>query len=225
MKILLVEDERELADALVAILKHHHYQVDAVYDGEEALAYLEVEGYDGVILDVMLPKVDGIEVLKSVRSAGNAVPILLLTAKSEVDDKVLGLDCGADDYLTKPFASKELLARLRAVTRRQGDVADNVLSFGNIKLHRTTFEIETTAGRQRLSGKEFQMLELMMLNPKQLIATERFMEKVWGYESEAEINVVWVNLSNLRKKLASLKANVQIKATRHLGYTLEAKDD
>lgn len=223
MRLLLAEDEKELSNALVAILKHNNYSVDAVYDGEEALEFLKVENYDGAILDIMMPKVDGITVLKTLRKIGNNIPILMLTAKSEIDDKVLGLDCGADDYLTKPFATKELLARIRSMTRRQTEVTDSILTFANITLDRAAFELKSSQGSFRLANKEFQMLEMLMTNPNHLISTERFMEKVWGYDSEAEINVVWVYISYLRKKLAAIGAAVQIKAARNMGYSLEEK--
>ena len=221
MRLLLAEDEKELSDALVTILKHNNYSVDAVYNGADALCYLEAKNYDGVILDIMMPKVDGISVLKSLRKKGNNIPVLMLTAKSQIDDKVYGLDCGADDYLTKPFSTKELLARIRAMTRRQTEITNSILSFGNITLNRSTFELSTPMANFRLGNKEFQMLEMLMVNPNQLISTEKFMEKIWGYDSEAEINVVWVYISYIRKKLGLLKANVQIKATRNLGYSLE----
>lgn len=223
MRLLLAEDEKELSNALVAILKHNNYSVDAVYNGSDALDYLETENYDGVILDIMMPQVDGITVLKTIRERGNNIPVLMLTAKSEVDDKVLGLDCGADDYLTKPFATKELLARIRAMTRRQADMTNSVLSFGNITLDRTTYELKSSKGCFRLANKEFQMLEMLLINPSYPVATEKFMEKIWGYDSEAEINVVWVYISYLRKKLAAIDANVNIKANRNMGYSLEEK--
>lgn len=221
MRLLLAEDERTLSDALVAILTHSNYSVDAVYDGQEALDYLENGEYDGAILDIMMPKVDGVTVLKTIRAAGNAVPVLLLTAKSEIDNRVDGLDAGADDYLTKPFASKELLARIRAMTRRQPALQDTDLHFGNIVLARTDSTLSGPAGSVRLANKEYQLLEMLMINPGQTVSTERFLEKIWGYDSDAEINVVWVNLSSLRKKLASVGANVQIRANRGLGYCLE----
>lgn len=223
MRLLLAEDEKELSDALVAILKHNNYSVDAVYDGEEALDYLQGQEYDGAILDIMMPKMDGITVLKKVREAGNTVPILMLTAKSGIDDKVLGLDSGADDYLGKPFAMKELLARIRAMTRRKTEVAHTVLKMGNLTLDRNTYELQVAGDSVRLANKEYQMMEMLMANPGQIISTERFMEKVWGYDSETEISVVWVNISNLRKRLASLSADVEIKATRNQGYSLEQK--
>lgn len=221
MRLLLAEDEKELSRALVAILKHNNYSVDAVFNGQDALDYLSAENYDGAVLDIMMPVMDGITVLKKVRESGNKIPILMLTAKTELDDRVLGLDSGADDYLTKPFATKELLARIRAITRRQADVTDTVLTCGNLTLNRTTFELSSPAGSLRLANKEFQMMEMLMANFGVLISTERFMEKIWGYDSESEINVVWVYISYLRKKLASLGSSVLIKATRNMGYTLE----
>lgn len=223
MRLLLAEDEKELSDALVAILKHNNYSVDAVYDGEEALAYLEGQEYDGAILDIMMPKLDGISVLKKVREQGNKVPILMLTAKSGIDDKVLGLDSGADDYLSKPFAMKELLARIRVMTRRNTQVSDARLAIGNLLLDRNTFELVVGEQSARLANKEYQMMEMLMANPGQVISAERFMEKVWGLDSDTEMSVVWVNISNLRKKLATLGADVEIKATRNIGYSIEGK--
>lgn len=223
MRLLLAEDEKELSNALVTILRHNNYSVDAVYNGQDALDYLEAENYDAVILDIMMPKVDGITVLKTIRKKGNYIPVLMLTAKSEIDDRVVGLDSGADDYLTKPFATKELLARLRAITRRQSELTDNVLTFGNIRLNRTNFELSGENDCFRLANKEFQMMEMLMANPRILISSERFFEKIWGYDSEAEINVVWVYISYLRKKLSAIGADVIIKATRNSGYSLEEK--
>ena len=224
MRLLLAEDERELSNALVAILKHNHYSVDAVYNGREALEYLTSQNYDGVILDIMMPETDGITVLKTIRGRGSTVPVIMLTAKSEIDDRVLGLDSGANDYLTKPFDSKELLARIRAMTRGAG-AGDSCLSFGGLTLNRATYELTSPSGCFRLANKEFQMMELLLSNPRHVISTERFMEKVWGYDSEAEINVVWVYISYLRKKLAALNSGVQISASRNVGYSLEERHD
>ena len=221
MRILFAEDERALSKALTTILERNNYSVDAVFDGQAALEYLEADNYDCVILDIMMPKVDGITVLKEIRKKGNLIPVIMLTAKSEVDDKVLGLDAGANDYLTKPFHSKELLARIRAITRTQISQADSQLQFGNVTLDRSTFEVATPTGGFQLANKEFQMLELLMSNPHHLISSERFLEKIWGYDSEAEVNVVWVYISYLRKKLSVMHANIQIKATRNAGYSLE----
>lgn len=221
MRLLLAEDEKSLSKAIITILQKNNYSADAVYDGEEALNYLSSGNYDGVILDIMMPKLDGISVLKKLREQGNTVPVLMLTAKSEVDDKVLGLDSGANDYLTKPFNTKELLARIRVMTRNQSDQMDSKMKFGNIVLDRSTFELSSFSGNFRLANKEFQMMEMLMTNPHCLISTERFLEKIWGYDSEVEINVVWVYISYLRKKLSALHANIQIKAQRNAGYSLE----
>lgn len=220
MRILLAEDERSLSRALVAIFQKNNYSVDAVYNGEDALLYLQSGNYDAAVLDIMMPKMDGITVLKKIRAAGSQLPVLMLTAKTEVDDKVLGLDSGANDYLGKPFDTKELLARIRSITRSQS-VADTKLRMGNITLDRATFELSSPTGSFRLANKEFQMMEFLMSNPRHVISAERFMEKIWGYDTEAELNVVWVYISYLRKKLAALGADIQIKATRNAGYSLE----
>lgn len=183
MRILLAEDEMALSKALVTILERNNYSVDPVYDGQAALAYAESGNYDGMVLDIMMPKMDGITVLTKLRNQGNRVPILLLTARSEIDDKVQGLDAGANDYLTKPFHVQELLARIRAMTRLQHAQTNTRLQVGNVTLDRATFELSTPTGSFRLANKEFQMLELLMSNPRSLISTERFMEKIWGYDS------------------------------------------
>lgn len=223
MRLLLAEDEKALSKALTAILERNNYTVDAVYDGRSALDYLEAGNYDGAVLDIMMPEVDGLTVLKKIRDRGNLVPVLLLTARAEVDDKVAGLDAGANDYLAKPFHSKELLARIRAMTRTQTAQASSRLTLGNVTLDRAAFELSTSSGSFRLANKEFQMLEMMMCNPRQIISAERFMEKIWGYDSETEISVVWVYISYLRKKLSALHADIQIKATRNVGYSLEER--
>lgn len=225
MRLLLAEDEKELSHALVTVLLHNNYSVDAVYNGQDALDYINMGNYDGAILDIMMPKMDGITVLKKVRASGNQLPILMLTAKAEIDDRVLGLDCGADDYLTKPFSMKELLARIRAMTRRQTTASDTTLSFGNITLDRSTYMLSSKTESLRLASKEFQMLEMLLANPGQVISTEQFMDKIWGYDSDAEQNVVWVYISYLRKKLTVLQADIGIKAVRGLGYTLEELHD
>ncbi len=187
MRLLLAEDEKALSKALTAILERNNYAVDAVYDGQAALEYLEADNYDGVILDIMMPKVDGITVLKEIRKKGNLIPVLLLTAKSEVDDKVEGLDAGANDYLAKPFHSKELLARIRAMTRIRTGQSSSTLQLGNVVLNRATFELSTPKGSFRLANKEFQMMELLMSNPDTLISSERFMEKIWGYDAKQRL--------------------------------------
>ena len=224
MRLLLAEDERDLADALEAMLKHNNYSVDVVNNGQDALDYLMLDDYDGAILDVMMPQMDGVTVVKKLRENKKNTPVLLLTAKSEIEDKVYGLDSGADDYLTKPFVTRELLARVRSMTRRQATFTSNVLELGNVSLSKYTFELSTEKDKVRLSNKEYQMMEMLMRNPGNVIQTEQFLERIWGYDSDSEINVVWVNISYLRKKLKALDANVQIKATRNVGYTLEMLD-
>ncbi len=226
MRLLVAEDEESLSRALCVILEKSGYSVDAVYDGVEALEYLEAGGnYDGVILDIMMPRMDGLTVLKKLRAAGNSIPVLFLTAKSEIDDKVEGLDLGANDYLTKPFAAKELLARIRVMTRgTSAAAADSTLRCGNIVLNRATNELSSPTGSYVLSNKEFQVIEMLMANPRNIIPTEHFIEKIWGYDTDVETNVVWVYLSYLRKKLTALQANVQIRASRNAGYSLEVKE-
>lgn len=221
MRILLAEDELSLSRAVVALLERSNFSVDAVHDGEEALQYLEARNYDAMILDLMMPKVDGMTVLRRLREQGSTLPVLILSARSEIGDKVLGLDSGANDYLTKPFSTRELMARIRAITRTQSGQAVSRLSFGNITLDQTNFELSSPTGSYRLANKEYQMMELLLRNPHQLISTERFLERIWGYDSDVELNVVWVYISYLRKKLAALNANIQIKVARNAGYSLE----
>ena len=221
MRLLLAEDEKDLSKALCAVLKHNNYSVDPVFNGQDALDYGLCENYDAIILDIMMPKKNGLEVLSELRKQGVDTPVIILTAKSETEDKILGLDTGADDYLTKPFSMGELLARIRALTRRKADFTPNLLTSGNLSLNRESFELSVDEESIRLGNKEFQMMEMLMSNPGRLISTEQFMERIWGYETEAEINVVWVYISYLRKKLSSLKANLEIKAVRGVGYTLE----
>lgn len=222
MRLLLAEDERALSRVLVTIFEKNGYSADPVYNGQDALDYLRSGDYDGAVLDIMMPGLDGISVLRRLRSEGNEVPVLMLTAKAEVDDRVLGLDSGANDYLTKPFDTKELLARVRAMTRTQPS-ADTKLRLGSVTLDRSTFELASPAGSFRLANKEYQMMEMFMSNPRRVIPTERFLEKIWGFDSEAGVNVVWVYISYLRKKLAALKADVEIRASRNAGYSLEEK--
>lgn len=221
MRLLFAEDEKSLSRAITAILKNNHYEVDAVYDGEEALAYLECGTYDGAILDIMMQKKNGLTVLKEIRRQGINTPVLMLTAKAEIDDRVLGLDSGANDYLTKPFAAPELLARIRAMTRTQMTQNTSSLSFGNLSLNQTSFELSSPSGSYQLTNKEFQLLELLMANPGQVISSDRLFEKIWGYESDADPSVIWVYISYLRKKLTALNASVRIRAIRNAGYRLE----
>ncbi len=220
MRILIAEDEKPLAKVLVKIFEKNNYSADAVYNGEDALAYIEAGNYDVVVLDVMMPVMDGITALKKLRASGNTIPVLMLTAKAELDDRVLGLDSGANYYLPKPFETKELLAALRAITRTQSEF-DNRLGFGNITLDRSTFTLSTPSGSFRLANKEFQMLELLMSPPRHIISAEHFMEKIWGFDTESDISVVWVYVSYIRKKLSALNATVTIKSSRNIGYSLE----
>lgn len=224
MRLLLAEDERALSEALVKIFEYNYYSVDAVFDGITALEYLETGNYDGVVLDIMMPGKNGIEVLKTMRARGDGTPVILLTARSEIDDKVNGLDAGANDYLTKPFATKELLARIRAMTRKD-TVTDTVKHMGNISLDTVLFEMKNAENSIKLTNKEFQLFELLLDNRDRYLTTEYMMERVWGYDSESEINVVWAHVSFLRRKLKTLDANIEITVSRGLGYRLEEKDD
>jgi len=221
MRLLLAEDEKSLSSALVAMLEKNHYLVDAVYDGAAALEQLAAKVYDGAILDVMMPKADGITVLKTLRKNGNMIPVIILTARSDVADKVNGLDSGANDYLAKPFDSRELLARIRAMIRVQNPPSEEVLQVGNIQLNPEVYELSSETSSFRLAGKEFQMMEILMTNPDSLIETEYFMDKVWGNGCEEENQVVWVYISFLRKKLKALHANIQITDKNKKAYRLE----
>ena len=223
MRLLYAEDEKSLARAVSTILRKNNYSVDVVYDGQAALDYLATENYDGAILDVMMPKADGFEVLRQMRARGDSTPVLLLTARGEIDDRVAGLDSGANDYLTKPFDMKELLARIRAMTRLLSVQPDKTISFGAVTLDCASYDLTGPGGSTKLAGKEFQMMEMLMRNPRKLVSTEAFMDRIWGYDSEAELNIVWVYISTLRKKLKGIDADIEIKAQRGLGYYLEAK--
>ncbi len=225
MRLLLCEDEVSLCKALKIILGKNNHSIDCVYNGKEAVEYLRADNYDAVIMDVMMPVMDGITALKKIRAGGSRIPVLMLTAKAEIDDKVLGLDSGADYYLTKPFDTKELLAALRAITRTAAQTPDTKIAYGNITLDRATFELYSQHGSFHLANKEFQMMEMLLANPHNIIYTERFMERIWGFDSDTEINVVWVYVSYLRKKLSALGADVTIKASRNIGYSLEKTND
>lgn len=224
MRILIVEDEKSLSRVLVKIFEKNYYSVDAVYNGQEALDYIATGNYDIVLMDVMMPVMDGITALKKIRADGNQIPVLLLTAKSEADDKVMGLDSGANYYITKPFDTKELLAAVRAITRKE-EQTDNRLHFGNITLNTSTYELASDTDSVKLTNKEFQMMEIFMSNPKILVSADTLMERIWGYDSDSEINVVWAYISYLRKKLKNLNANFTIKSSRNSGYSLELTDD
>ncbi len=220
MKLLYAEDEKSLSEAVVDILEYNKFSVDAVYDGMDALDYARSGHYDGIILDVMMPKLSGLEVLERLRAAGSKTPILLLTAKSEIEDRIAGLDLGADDYLPKPFAMGELLARIRAMLRRRAEFTPDVLSLGNLSLDRQSYTLSVGDNRMILPKLEFQLMELFLLNRGIYLSTEDILVKVWGYDTDTEIGVVWVYISYLRKKLTALGANVAIQAKRNIGYTL-----
>lgn len=222
MKLLIVEDEIQLADALTEILRRNMYTVDTVYDGIDGLDNALTGIYDGIILDIMLPRMNGIEILRNIRNEKIQTPVLLLTARSEVEDKINGLDCGADDYLTKPFVTGELLARVRAMTRRKGEIInDNKLEYNGLILNKSTCAIMYGGNDVKLSLKEYNIMEMLISNPHHILPKERIIEKIWGYESDVEYNNIEVYISFLRKKIAVLSAPVQIKTARGIGYSLE----
>lgn len=226
MRILLVEDELHLAEALTQILKKNNYAVDAVHDGEAGLDYALSDIYDLILLDIMLPKMDGITVLQKVRKEGITTPILLLTAKGEISDKVRGLDSGADDYLPKPFATEELLARIRAMSRRKGEIiVDGTLKFGDIELNTTHLKLSKAAKEVKITLRESELLEFLILRKSLISSKELILEKLWGFDSEAEHNHVEVYISFLRKKLTYLQSNVVINTVRGAGYTLEVNSN
>lgn len=221
MRILIIEDEKALSNVLKEILKKNNYMADVVYDGADGLDYALSGSYDVILLDIMLPKMNGLEMLREIRSQGNSTPVLLLTAKSEIEDKVRGLDCGADDYITKPFSTDELLARIRSMSRRK-DVFINVdLTFGDITIDKNSLSISTKKDEIKASLKEFRILEMLITNHGQIISKEQFVEKIWGYDFEGEYNSVEVYISFVRKKLAAIGSKVKIKAHRGVGYSLE----
>ena len=223
MRILFAEDDRDLNTAVKTLLTRSGYQVDAVFDGEEAFDYATAEAYDGMILDWMMPGMDGVEAIRKMRAAGIRVPCLLLTARDAIEDRVTGLDAGADDYLPKPFNAQELLARVRAMLRRRESYVPDVIEFGDLSLDKGAGELRRGEKTVRLTGKTFQLMALLMENPRILFSVQQLMDKVWGWDAEAEINVVWVNISSLRKKLAELGTEVEIRVHRGMGYSLEKK--
>lgn len=220
MKLLLAEDEVDMSEALVDILTYHKYTVDAVFDGEEALDYATIDEYDGIILDIMMPKMSGLEVLQKLRSRGDRTPVLLLTAKAEVEDRIAGLDMGADDYLPKPFAMGELLARIRAMLRRKEEFTPEIVKCGDLSLNMHTYELSGNGQSFVLPKLEYQLMEVFMLNQGIYMSTESLLEKVWGFDTDAEVGTVWVYISYLRKRLQALKVHVEIQAKRGIGYRL-----
>ena len=222
MKLLLVEDEKQLSEALQQILIKNKYTVDAVYNGDEGLDYALTDVYDVIILDIMLPKLNGIEILKMIRKRKISTPVILLTAKGSIEDRILGLDSGADDYLPKPFSPDELLARLRALTRRNGDfINENILEFSDIKLNLSTYDMEVNDNSITLTQKEFEILKYFMQRPKLVVSKDDLITKLWGFDSDIEHNNIEVYISFLRKKLAYVESNVKITTIRRVGYRLE----
>lgn len=221
MKLLFAEDDRDLSRAVTALLKHAGYTVDAVMNGNDAMDYAAGGDYDGIILDWMMPGMDGIQVLKALRERGVSTPCLMLTARDAVQDRVTGLDAGADDYLPKPFATSELLARVRAMLRRRADFAPDVARFGDIELDQASMELRCGGKSVRLTNKAFQLIQLLMARPGSIHSVDAIMERIWGWDSESDSSVVWVHISQLRKRLSELGSRVEIRATRGAGYSLE----
>lgn len=221
MRILIAEDEVTIARALKVMLERNKYAVDVVHNGKDALDYIQAASYDALVLDIMMPGMDGLTVLREARALGITTPALFLTAKAEVEDRVTGLDAGADDYLPKPFDASEFLARVRALTRRSGAYTPSRLTLGNTSLDCGTYQMLTPYGETRLNNKEFQLMELFLRHPRQVFSSEHLMEKVWGLDAEAEMDVVWTYIGFLRKKLKTLQADIEIKTIRGAGYALE----
>lgn len=224
MRILIAEDDPKLLKSLIYIFKDNNFSVDGVSDGNDAFDYAMTDEYDGLVLDIMMPGMNGIDVLKKLRAKGVNTPVLFLSARTEVEQRVEGLDAGADDYLPKPFSTAELLARVRAMLRRKSTYTPDLLEFNSVQLNRATYEIFYDGKKQLLSGKEFQMLELLMLNPKIFLTTEKFMTRIWGWDGAADTSVVWVHISNLRKKIDLIGAPLSIRFIRNAGYILEEKE-
>lgn len=225
MRLLLAEDDPKLLKSLTHIFEANRFVTDGVSNGEDALSYALSREYDGIVLDIMMPGLDGIKVLKRLRREGVLSPVLFLTARSEVSQRVEGLDAGADDYLPKPFSTSELLARVRAMLRRKCSYLPDLLSYGGVVLNRSTYEIEYDGAIQALRGKEFQIAEMFMQQPHRIITTEQFITHIWGWDTNVDTSVVWVHISNLRKKLDALKAPLRIRFIRNAGYLLEDRTD
>lgn len=225
MRLLIAEDELDLAEALSVLFEKNQFSVDVVNDGLSAYDYASGGDYDAVILDVMMPGLNGLEVLRRLREEGVKTPVMMLTARGEKDDRITGFDAGADDYLPKPFEPDELISRVRAMLRRREDYRPTVLTFGNVTLNTATGVLSHEKDSVRLSGREFQLMELFLGSPGLVLSADQIMERIWGWDADAEINVVWVHISNLRKTLRSIGANVTIRASRGLGYILEEDHD
>ena len=224
MKLLFAEDDPDVSRSVTALLTRSHYSVDPVYNGNDALTYLTDGDYDACIMDIMMPGMNGDEVVRKARAAGSQVPVIMLTAMGEVEDRINGLDAGADDYLAKPFDGGELLARIRAILRRHESYYPDVVTYGDLTLNRSTFALSCHGKSVSLSNKSFQMMEMLMLSPGRIISVDEFMQHIWGWDSESEINVVWVNISTLRKQLSAMDSKTSIKVVRGAGYRLEKTD-
>lgn len=225
MRLLIAEDELDLAEALTVFFQKNHFSVDAVNDGADAYEYASSGEYDAIILDVMMPKMNGIDVLRRLRAEGIKTPVMMLTAKGMKDDRITGFNAGADDYLPKPFEPDELICRVRAMLRRSDNYCPSALEFGDVTLDPSTGLLACSGRSVRLSGREYQVMELFMRSPNVVFSADKIMERVWGWDSDAEINVIWVHISNLRKKLRSIGSKITIRAVRGLGYALEESDD
>lgn len=223
MKLLIAEDDPKLLKTLIHIFESNKFSVDGVSNGEAALAYGRTMEYDGLIMDIMMPGMDGLRVLQTLRGEGITTPVLFLTARTEVSQRVEGLDSGADDYLPKPFSTAELLARVRAILRRKDTYLPDLLSLGQVTLNRSTYQLLCRDRTQALSGKEFQILEMLMQAPGTIIPTERFITHLWGWDTNVDTSVVWVHISNIRKKIAALGAPMEIRFVRNAGYVLEVR--
>ena len=221
MRLLIAEDEPDLAEVLCAFFEKNRFSVDTVNDGFSAYEYASSGEYDAIVLDVMMPKMNGVDVLRRLREKGVKTPVMMLTAKTQKDDRITGFNAGADDYLPKPFEPDELICRVRAMLRRGGGYTPDILTFGSVSLDTSSGMMTGSGGSVRLSGREFQLMEMFMRSPGVVFSADRIMEKIWGWDSDAEINVVWVHISNLRKKLRSIGSDVSVHASRGLGYMLE----
>lgn len=224
MKLLFAEDDPDVSRSVTALLTRSHYSVDPVSNGYDALTYLTGGDYDACIMDIMMPGMNGDEVVRKARAAGSQVPVIMLTAMGEVEDRINGLDAGADDYLAKPFDGGELLARIRALLRRHESYSPDIVTYGDLTLNRSTFALSCHEKSVSLSNKAFQMMEMLMLSPGRIISVDEFMQHIWGWDSESEINVVWVNISTLRKQLSAMDSKTAIKVVRGAGYRLEKTD-
>ncbi len=224
MKLLFAEDDPDVSRSVTALLTRSHYSVDPVSNGYDALTYLTGGDYDACIMDIMMPGMNGDEVVRKARAAGSQVPVIMLTAMGEVEDRINGLDAGADDYLAKPFDGGELLARIRALLRRHESYSPDVVTYGDLTLNRSTFALSCHEKSVSLSNKAFQMMEMLILSPGRIISVDEFMQHIWGWDSESEINVVWVNISTLRKQLSAMDSKTAIKVVRGAGYRLEKTD-